>query len=137
MFLVELFATGIVAGSVRGLEKVPLVLLEHVAFLEDYWHAALLIRLKHLVALRRESVPSEALVHRFVLLKLPLRQLLILLPLYELVSELLQNDSFMRLNLRDRFAGRGLPVELALDGVEDLPGASGRLLELLRLVEDD
>ena len=91
-----------------------------------------------MVALRRESVPSEALVHRFVLLKLPLRQLLILLPLYELVSELLQNDSFVRLNLRDRFAGRGLPVELALDGVEDLPGASGRLLlELLRLVEDD
>ena len=44
----------------------------------------------------------------------------------------------MRLNLRDRFAGGGLPVELALDGVEDLPGASGRLLlELLRLVEDD
>ena len=94
--------------------------------------------MKHLIALRRESVPSEALIHRFVLLKLQLRQLLILRPLYELVSELLQDHSFMRLHLRDRLAGRGLPVQLALDGVEDLPGASGRLLlELLRLVEDD
>ena len=43
VFLEELFATCIVAGGVGGLEKVPLVLLEHVAFLEDYWHAALLI----------------------------------------------------------------------------------------------
>ena len=97
----------------------------------------MLVRRKHEIALRYRDVPSEALILLFILLKLHLCNFLVLLPLDELVPELLEDDSFMGLNFANRFTGRWLPVELALDRVENFSETSSRslLLNFASLVE--